>query len=50
MTSIKHRLAKLEASVPEPAQDRITEIHRIIMGQYNSDDSPVVIVRHFPDR
>ncbi len=45
MTSIKHRLAKLEASTPEPAQDRITEFHRIIVGQFNPDGSPVVIVR-----
>lgn len=50
MTSLKPRLARLEASAPEPAQDRITEIHRVIVGQFNPDGSPVVIVRHLPDR
>lgn len=46
MSSIKTRLAKLEALAPGPAQDRITEIHRIIVGRNNPDGSPVVIVRH----
>ncbi len=50
MSSIKSRVTRLEASAPEPTQDRITEIHRIIVGQFNSDGSPVVIVRHLHDR
>ena len=50
MSSIKGRVTRLEASAPEPAQDCITEIHRIIVGQFNPDGSPVVIVRHLPDR
>lgn len=45
MSNIKTRLAKLEASTPEPAQNSITEIHRIIVGRFNSDGSPCVIVR-----
>ena len=45
MSNIKTRLAKLEASAPEPAGDQVTEIHRIIKGRTNPDGSPVVIVR-----
>lgn len=45
MSNIKTRLAKLEALAPEPAQDRITEIHRVIVGKTNADGSPYVIVR-----
>lgn len=45
VTSIKGRVTRLEASAPVPVEDRITEIHRIILGQFNSDGSPVVIVR-----
>lgn len=45
MSSIKGRVTRLEASTPEPAQDRIIEIHRVIEGQFNPDGSPVVIIR-----
>lgn len=47
MTGIKHRLAKLEASALEPAQDRITEIQRVIVGQFNRDGTPCIIMRRF---
>jgi len=45
LTSIKHRLAKLEASSPGPAHAQVTEIHRVIVGKTNPDGSPYVIVR-----
>ena len=45
MTSIKHRLARLEASAAGPAEEQVTEIHRVIVGKTNPDGSPYVIVR-----
>ena len=43
--NIKGRLEKLEAVTPMAASDRIREIHRVIMGKFNEDGSPLVIVR-----
>lgn len=43
MTNIKSRLEKLEAVTPV-CDTRITEIHRVIVGQFNEDGSPVIIV------
>lgn len=48
MANIKNRLERLEANAPSPAEDRITEIHRVIVGKTNPDGSPVVIVRKLP--
>ena len=45
MASIKARLEKLEATSPKNAKGRITEIHRVIIGEFNEGGSPVVIVR-----
>jgi hypothetical protein len=45
MTRIKHRLAKLEASASWPAEEQVTEIHRVIVCKTNPDGSPYVIVR-----
>lgn len=45
MSSIKSRVTRLEASAPAPAENSITEIHRVIVGQLNPDGSPVIIVR-----
>lgn len=45
MPNIKGRLEKLEASAPASGADQVTEIHRVIVGQFNTDGSPRVIVR-----
>lgn len=45
MSNIKIRLAKLEASAPGPAEEQVVIVERIIVGQFNPDGSPVVIVR-----
>lgn len=45
MANIKGRLEKLEAVTPLAASDRITEIHRVIIGKTNADGSPYVVVR-----
>ena len=46
MANIKSRLERLEANAPAGAEDRVTEIHRVIIGKTNPDGSPFVIVRH----
>lgn len=45
MANIRNRLDRLEANAPSPAEDHITEIHRVIVGKTNPDGSPVIIVR-----
>lgn len=45
MTGIKHRLAKLEANAPGPAEAQVAEIHRVIVGETNADGSPMVSIR-----
>ena len=45
MTGIKGRLAKLEAAAPGLAEERVTEIHRVIVGKTNPDGTPYVIVQ-----
>lgn len=45
MTGIKTRLAKLEAAAPWLTEERVTEIHRVIVGKTNPDGTSNVIVR-----
>lgn len=45
MANIKARLERLEALSPKNRDNRITEIHRVIIGEFNKDGTPVVIVR-----
>lgn len=45
MGNMKNRLERLEANAPSPAEERITEIHRVIVGRTHTDGSPLVIVR-----
>lgn len=45
MANIRNRLDRLEANAPSPAEDQITEIHRVIVGKTNPDGSLVIIVR-----
>ena len=45
MSSIKGRVTRLEASAPGPAEEQVVIVERIIVGQFNPDGSPVVIVR-----
>lgn len=47
MSSIKTRLAKLEASSPGPAEEQVTEIHRVIAGRTNPDGSPIAMPRGY---
>jgi hypothetical protein len=45
MGSIKIRLEKLEAASPAQGHERVTEIHRVIVGRFNPDGTPVTIIR-----
>ena len=45
MASIKARIERLEALSPKNAKGRVTEIHRVIVGEFNVDGSPVVVIR-----
>jgi hypothetical protein len=45
MPNIRNRLEKLEAASPAQGHERVTEIHRVIVGRLNPDGTPKVIVR-----
>lgn len=51
MRALEARLAKLEAAAAINAgHPAVTEIHRVIVGRFNPDGSPVVIVRKIGTR
>lgn len=45
MANIKGRIQRLEANTPACGAEQVTEIHRVIVGQFNADGTNRVLVR-----
>jgi hypothetical protein len=45
MPNIRTRIEKLEATAPRGSAEQITAVERVMVGQFNPDGTPKIIVR-----